>query len=668
MRAPPEWEDLFHEWLSGLAPPDQARLRYRFKDLLFRLDGNLYGRRTAGSVYRNELEEILVHKLDPKRFNFIRGQKDPTVFRCDKTGTILIHHVDDIRAAGPEQDLNYLFEVEMPKYCEIQCGQLEKVGTSVEVLGRTKIRTADAVLTLADPKHIEAIMSALNIGPKDRSEVPSKQLDLMHIEPLSEAEAKAYRSAVGSAIYLSAERRDIQFATKELARHMANPRQCDLKAAKVLGAYLNRHPKVYKVIALDAGITAQSELSLDIFTDSDWAGCLETRRSTDCYVVVIGGAVIQCGTQTQPGLPATSSGDAELRGISRGAREGIFIVELATGDFNMKVTKPKLWTDSTSAQATAKRIGPGSKLRHLEVCEFYIQGALQAKKICLGKCKGTYNPANFLTKHAKSGTEVRAALPSLGMLESESLDNFEKIDVKVSQVKPKGAWKPTMPSSIEWAVGNATRIRGVMFASSLCMASAQGSDEPWPSAGNWIIIFLMLMGCFQLATWFWTLVCSLCPDRMVNAEARRLRIPLAEEPQAEPQPEVEIQPLPRRPRGDPIPDPNRHRRQQVDDEGELNVMFSTPNGHRLHPNRGCPTLALTRDEDVRMHFICQVCGAAGHQNQQHAKARAKPKAAPKEVRGRPRRARAAPPRVREAPQEERTPPARDEPPEPEPGQ
>ena len=295
----------------------------------------------------------------------------------------------------------------MPKYCEIQCGQLEKVGTSVEVLGRTKIRTADAVLT--DPKHIEAIMSALNIGPKDRSEVPSKQLDLMHIEPLSEAEAKAYRSAVGSAIYLSAERRDIQFATKELARHMANPRQCDLKAAKVLGAYLNRRPKVYKVIALDAGITAQSELSLDIFTDSDWAGCLETRRSTDCYVVVIGGAVIQCGTQTQPGLPATSSGDAELRGISRGAREGIFIVELATGDFNMKVTKPKLWTDSTSAQATAKRIGPGSKLRHLEVCEFYIQGALQAKKICLGKCKGTYNPANFLTEHAISGTEVRGS-------------------------------------------------------------------------------------------------------------------------------------------------------------------------------------------------------------------------------------------------------------------
>ena len=130
---------------------------------------------------------------------------------------------------------------------------------------------------------------------------------------------------------------------------MSAPRQCDLKAARVLGAYLNRHPKVYGVVALDAGTAAQSELSLDVFTDSDWAGCLETRRSTDCYLAVLGGAVVACGSQTQPGFPATSSGCAEIRGISRGAREAIFLYELATGDFGLKVSKPKLWTDSKEA-------------------------------------------------------------------------------------------------------------------------------------------------------------------------------------------------------------------------------------------------------------------------------------------------------------------------------
>ena len=165
-----------------------------------------------------------------------------------------------------------------------------------------------------------------------------------------------------------------------------------------------------KVIALDPDTTPEATLSLEVFTDSDWAGCLETRRSTDCYVITLGGAVVQCGTQTQPAL-ATSSPDAELRGVSRGSREGIFVEELARLDVKLRVSKPKLWTDSSSAMQASKRIGPGSKLRHLEVCEFYVQGALHLKKLALGKIKGTYNPANFLTKHPKSGTEVQAALP-----------------------------------------------------------------------------------------------------------------------------------------------------------------------------------------------------------------------------------------------------------------
>ena len=97
VRAPTEWYELFEAWLRTIAPADQARYRHRFKDVLFRLDGNLYGRRTAGSVYRNELEEILVNKLDKNKFQFVCGVKDPTIFRCLKTGLVVIHHIDDFR-------------------------------------------------------------------------------------------------------------------------------------------------------------------------------------------------------------------------------------------------------------------------------------------------------------------------------------------------------------------------------------------------------------------------------------------------------------------------------------------------------------------------------------------------------------------------------------------
>ena len=116
--------------------------------------------------------------------------------------------------------------------------------------------------------------------------------------------------------------------------------------------------------------------------------------------------------RSQPGLPATSSPDAELRGISRACREAIFIYDLAT----LESARGGNTEDMVGQLITAaKRIRPGSKLRHLDAASsiVYVQGAVQAGKALLRKVKGPKNPANFLTKHPQSGEEVAQALPSL---------------------------------------------------------------------------------------------------------------------------------------------------------------------------------------------------------------------------------------------------------------
>ena len=125
----------------------------------------------------------------------------------------------------------------------------------------------------------------------------------------------------------------------------------------------------------------------------------------------------------------------------------------------------------------SKRIGPGTKLRHLEVCEFYVQGAIQAKLLSLAKVKGAVNCANFLTKHPKSGTEVRAALPSLGMYEEkqegEMLSEAQRINVKVGKVGTN-KWKPPIP-----ARPDETNLRGVVAG-----ISAQESKPSSVDAGK----------------------------------------------------------------------------------------------------------------------------------------------------------------------------------------
>ena len=166
---------------------------------------------------------------------------------------------------------------------------------------------------------------------------------------------------------------------------------------------------------------------------------------------------MQVTTQTQPGLPVTSTPDAELRGASR----VIFVKELIELDFGIECQKPRMWTDSSSAMQAAKRIGPGSKLRHLEVCEFYVHGALHAKKIGLAKVKGTINCANFLTKHPKSGVEVRQALPSLGMYEPAEEEDVpsqaKRINVKIGSVTQAHGWKAPKPHVYECCAGTTAR-------------------------------------------------------------------------------------------------------------------------------------------------------------------------------------------------------------------
>lgn len=87
---------------------------------------------------------------------------------------------------------------EFPKNCEVHAQELEKEGTAVEFLGRTKIPTKDATVTVPDAKHRKAIIAAAGITPKDCAEVPSTQLGLMREAPLDDEKTKRFRSVVGS--------------------------------------------------------------------------------------------------------------------------------------------------------------------------------------------------------------------------------------------------------------------------------------------------------------------------------------------------------------------------------------------------------------------------------------------------------------------------------------
>ena len=98
---------------------------------------------------------------------------------------------------------------------------------------------------------------------------------------MSPAAAKEHRGVAARLNYMTVDRADCQYATKELARAMANPTVKDAEKGKRIARYLLGRPRAALVFAW------QPETDeLGIYSDSDWAGCVGTRRSTSGGVVM----------------------------------------------------------------------------------------------------------------------------------------------------------------------------------------------------------------------------------------------------------------------------------------------------------------------------------------------------------------------------------------------
>ncbi len=123
--------------------------------------------------------------------------------------------------------------------------------------------------------------------------------------------------------FLAQDRPDIAFAVKELCWNMSRPTSRDTDALKRLARCLLGKPHV----TVHFGWQAAPEY-LDVYSDSDWAGCVRTRRSTTGGALMRGGHVLKTWCTAQATV-ALSSAEAELVAAVRGAAEGLASQALA---------------------------------------------------------------------------------------------------------------------------------------------------------------------------------------------------------------------------------------------------------------------------------------------------------------------------------------------------
>ena len=224
---------------------------------------------------------------------------------------------------------------------------------------------------------------------------PRKQARAKEVDSVDEAElvgpdAKLFRSVAAILNYMSIDRPDVQYAVKETARLMARPRVCDWRPLRKIARYLIHRPRVALIFNWQ-----RRQSQIDGYTDSDWAGCTTTCKSTSGGVLMIGRHLLKTYSRQQKTI-ALSSAEAELYGMTACSSE-LLGMQACAADLGIKVNV-SVYADASAALGIVQRRGIG-RVRHVKTQSLWLQEAHAQRRIAFEKVDGSRNPADLLTKH-----------------------------------------------------------------------------------------------------------------------------------------------------------------------------------------------------------------------------------------------------------------------------
>ena len=213
-------------------------------------------------------------------------------------------------------------------------------------------------------------------------------------------DATTFRAISARGNYLAQDRPDHSYSSKELCREFAVPNGHSLMKLKRLGRYLKGRPR----LVFKYPFATEPAKYVDVYCDTDFAGCSATRRSTSGGCALIGGSCVKHWSKTQTTI-ALSSGEAELSGIGAGMAQALGVQALAM-DMGW-VLQPRVYSDATAAIGISKRRGLG-KIRHLHTCDLWVQEQTRSERVLLEKVLGTENPADIFTTYVDHAAMERA--------------------------------------------------------------------------------------------------------------------------------------------------------------------------------------------------------------------------------------------------------------------
>ncbi|XP_071687344.1 uncharacterized mitochondrial protein AtMg00810-like [Rutidosis leptorrhynchoides] len=192
-----------------------------------------------------------------------------------------------------------------------------------------------------------------------------------------------FRSLAGALQYLTFTRPDISYAVQQICLHMHDPKECHMQALRRIIRY------VRGTLSHGLQLTRSSISSLVSYTDADWGGCPDTRRSTSGYCVFLGGNLVSWSAKRQPTV-SRSSAEAEYRGVANVVSESCWLRNLLL-ELHCPVSKATIvFCDNVSAIFLSGNPVQHQRTKHIEMDIHFVR-----EKVARGQVRVLHVPTQF---------------------------------------------------------------------------------------------------------------------------------------------------------------------------------------------------------------------------------------------------------------------------------
>ncbi|KAM6560886.1 hypothetical protein CsatA_030125 [Cannabis sativa] len=347
-----------------------------------KLQKSLYGLKQASRQWFAKFSSALADE------GFHHSATDHSLFIKHFNGNFifLLVYVDDVILAS-----NNLVELEAFKARLHIRFQLKDLGNLRYFLGLEVARSDKGIFVSQRPYALQLLEDLGYLGSKPVSTPMEANLRLGLDEKEKLADPTLYRRIVGKLQYLTITRPDISYSVNKLSQFLCTPRVTHLHAAQRVLQYVKGTPGQGIFFAAD------SEVKLHAYTDSDWAACPDTRRSTTGFCIFVGTSIISWKSKKQHTV-SRSSAEAEYRAMANTTCEVVWLLSILK-ELQIEHQGPALlYCDNKSAQHIAANPVFHERTKHIEIDCHLVREKVQQGVIKTVHVSTKDQVADILTK------------------------------------------------------------------------------------------------------------------------------------------------------------------------------------------------------------------------------------------------------------------------------